>query len=244
MKGSLLTYWTLIMILFVRTIQVSFGQPRSFIGDGSHLISQPLLAESVLLRFTFQTSSPNGLLLLSDSEGVELSVQLVDGKIVIEDNLNENRTLGSFLNDDKPHTLTIYHNSDNIRFIYQLDNLDSVDNTYTNENTHVFGAQGFLFGGPLLTARYPPFVGCLKDILYSDGSNIPSLSVSLNSSILQELSVTESENGIFGSCNQCDGVNCGQGKCMVQWSIPSPFCDCRNSTMIGESCSLGKLLEV
>ena len=240
---SISTKWTLVVILCICKDQVCFGQPRSFRGDGSHLISQPLSAESVLLRFTFQTSAPNSLMLLSDRNGVELSVQLIDGSVVIEDNLKENHTLGRFLNDDVPHTLTIYHNSINLRFIYQLDNLDSEINSYPSGHTLVFGAQGFYFGGPLMEMKYPPFAGCLRDIFYGDGNN-QSLTVSLISSSLQQLPVTESEGGTFGSCDQCDGVNCGQGRCVVNWLLSSALCDCRNSTMVGESCSLGKMCGV
>ena len=229
-----------VAILCLCGLHLCFGQGRTFFGDGSYLVAEPFQNELLLLRFTFQTSELHGLLLCSDISGDDFIVELRNGSLVIENNLDGDKSTDEFndiLNDDNPHTVTIYHDATNQRFFYRLDSVE-MPNTYAAHLQPNFGTRGLYFGrGKSATGR-PLFVGCLRDILFSNGG-AQGLNSGISSTNLQAVPVTAM--GMFGNCSSpCDGVDCGSGTCVVRWP-DEYFCDCRGSNQLGPSCSESEL---
>ncbi len=240
-------YFTVLHLCFgqERNISQQLSEGVSFLEPDSYLVSEPFSnGTSLLLRFTFQTSESNSLLVLSDSAGMGLSARLLDGAVFINDSIGGTNTFGSGLNNDRPHTLTIFHHADNQRFYYKLDDQAPILNSYAAGLKPMFGSNGFYFGRPSEAEGFPPYIGCLKDILYSNGSGLNDLQpVNVASSNLQDVTVMKSVGGAFGECTQCAGVDCGNGTCAVRWLPPvTTFCDCRASSLVGPSCSEGEML--
>lgn len=156
-------------------------------------------------------------------------------------------TLGSgmFLNDNQPHTLTIYHNPDLQRFEYVLDSDAAVRVPHLAGVTPDFGPGGVFLGGvpPTITAlaalvNETFFIGCLEDVLLAN-STISSSSVA--NSVLQGLGLVRVGGNVQDGCvDPCLAVSCGQGVCVRRWPDRA-FCDCRGTGMMGASCSEGEL---
>lgn len=220
---------------------------RTFFGNGfiktAPWIADPSNLNQRLLRFTFQTSERNGLLLLLEGNGHTFTVMLQDGCLVIGvdlgmDNSDQHIFDQEIVNDNRPHTLTIHQVPSSFRFEYRLDSGDVVQDTYASNIYTNFGTNETYFGGsPSGIANGTNFVGCLRDFLSAVGNN---LSVMSDNSELQALDVLSSEGRVEGDCRDpCADRDCGNGTCVPRWPDRA-FCDCRGSNMVGENCTEGK----
>lgn len=206
-----------------------------------------------ILRFTFQTSECDGVLVYTEGCNTEdyLLVRLVGGAVVARLSLGEDgerhseeETLGGDLNDNQPHTFTIYQNPAVSQLRYTLDSLGPVEELYPSDLDPEFGPGGVFLGGvPDSSPRSgePPFdaffVGCLRDILFANGT-IPSEDV--DSSTLGVVGVVGTAGTVQDGClDPCSGVSCGAGRCVSRWPDRG-FCDCRGTMTLGEECSEGK----
>lgn len=227
--------------------------PKTLVSPDSYLLYPPWIpAPQRILNFTFQTSQLNCVLLYSeDANGTDyLLVRLVGGSLVTsvslrEGEVEEEETLGEFLNDNQPHHFILYHNPVELRFHYQLDGGSPVVETYAGGLVADFGASGVFVGGmpPNITeslqaakANFTSFVGCIQDVLFLS-SNIDSVDV--DSSTLQALQPIETGGVVRDGCTDpCSGVECGAGRCVGQWP-DTAFCDCRGTGLLGERCDEG-----
>ena len=207
-----------------------------------------------VLRFTFLTSVRDGLLMYLEGDNTTeaahtVLVVLQGGSLVIEvnfevDNMHQ-YILGNFLNDNRPHTLTIHHSVDNRQFEFKLDSGAAVECPYASHITPNFGTREVYFGGSLsdsmATENVTNFIGCLSDMLSAVGS---SLSVATLDSELQALDVIFSTEMIQENCQDpCAGKDCGNGRC-VAYRPDLAFCDCRESGMLGENCTEGEIIYI
>lgn len=225
-----------------------------------------------VLRITFQTSRREGVLLYTEActtnpptenDPDYLLVRLEGGAVAIQLSLGGDRirmgpgvvrhfaedTLGENLNDNQPHTLTLFHSPDIFQFRYALDALEPVEVIYdTPPSTNpdpLFGPGGVYVGGVPDSSPWSGqepfdefFVGCVRDVLFGSGP-IPSEGVA--SSTLEGVGAVGTVGTVQDGClDPCSGVSCGAGRCVARWPDQG-FCDCRGTMALGEECSEGEL---
>ena len=181
-----------------------------------------------------------------------LLVRLEGGAVVARLSLGENgerhlqeESLGENLNDNTPHTITIYQDPALYQLRYVLDSLDPVEETYPSDLYPEFGESGVYLGGvPDSSPRSgeAPFntsyVGCLEDVVFANGT-ISSEGVA--TSELSVVGVVGTRGMVQDGClDPCSGMSCGEGSCVARWPDRG-FCDCRNTMALGVACDEGEL---
>lgn len=244
-------YYASSVLILVLLVPLSSESSSTFYGN-ENFITYPewIASPQRLLRFTFQTSELNGLLLYTgSSDGAAqdyLLVRLVNGSLVVNLSLQTNsvqgRSLGWFLNDNQPHTLTVYHNPNVSLFEYMLDSIPAVEEPYIPNLIPRLGTGGVFIGGiPSNAAPFANethFVGCLESVLFAS-AEISGPGV--ESSALQAVEPTGTVGRIMDGCEDpCAGKNCNSGECVSRWPNRT-FCDCQGTMMLGEDCSEGEL---
>lgn len=196
-----------------------------------------------LLRFTFQTSELNAVLLYTRGSSDFLLIRLVDGSLLFQLSLRpdevEDHSLGVFLNDNLPHTVTVYHDPSISQFEYQLDSGSPLELSYASNLVPRFGPNGVFFGGVPASSSLANdtfFVGCLENVLFSS-ANISRSDVS--SSTLQSVGPLQVGGDVRDGCEDpCSAVSCGPGVCVARWPNRA-FCDCRGTGFLGPECDEG-----
>ena len=246
------TLLPLLLILCLHEQQVCLGKQtkaRTFFGNGfikiaPWIINPWTMDSELILRFTFQTSERNGLLLFMKGNTLEKAghtflVMLQEGSLVIEVDLGihnlDKHKFDNFLNDNQPHTLTLHHIPSIPQFEYRLDEGSVVKDPYASNIDPDFGSNETYFGGaPSGIVNETNFIGCLSNIWAVVGGNLSVVSnISELHALDMELSVGRVEEGCI---NPCADRDCGNASCVARWPDRA-FCDCRRSRMSGENCS-------
>ncbi len=247
----------LLSLLVVSLSSSSSLAARTFSGAEGYVFYQAWnLNPQRLLRFTFQTSERNGLLVYapeasnssssSEGEGEEMEdhmlIRLVNGSLVINVNLgplnSEEEIIGEFLNDNRPHTVTVFQDPARFRFQYSLDDTTLPDETYASNLRPVFGTCGLYIGGVPRNAtpfaNDTRFIGCVRDVLFTSSDG---LAITTPTSSLQQLPELKTGGAFIDGCvDPCTGMDCGSGVCVSKWP-DNAFCDCRSSMQLGEFCN-------
>lgn len=261
MKCAVVSLLTFTLLLSCLLISPCAAASRTYFGGNYSYTQYPPWNASPqrILRFTFRTSVLTSLLLLTEAPGEDtgnfLLVRLVNGTAVIRLGVRPSeftdQELGAFLNDNEPHTLTIFDDTDFSRLRYRLDSDSVVDQMYPT-NVPAFGPNGVFFGGVPPSSTFANgtfFTGCIENVLFSSAE---ISSVDVDSSTLQSPDPSEVGVAVQDGCmDPCETRTCGRGVCVTLWPDQS-FCDCSNAfrplgngensgvRMLGENCEEGK----
>ena len=227
---------------------------KTFLGGESYALYPPwtgLSSNEGAISFTIRTSELSSLLLYAEGNGSIPSDGSTDYLVVTMDNgvikillqffeiqLNAVNTttisLGEHLNDNRPHTLLIRHSGPTLE--YSIDSTEQANVTYSSIVVSNIGTNGIYFGGlpntvtPILDSvrSEANFAGCLESIMASN-----------NSQQVAPVMLLDQNNLTDGCIDPCSAVSCQVGECIPRWPDRG-FCDCRGTSMSGESCSEGK----
>lgn len=245
MGGFAVLVHLFILILCCTVFQCTAQDSRTFFGNDSFVRYPAWNADPQrILRFTFQTSELNALVLYSSGAEDFLLIRLINGSLLVELSLRlgevQTENLGIFLNDNQPHTLTVYHDPSTAQFEYKLDSDPRMEMSYASNLVPAFGPNGVFLGGvpnssPLANQTF--FIGCLQSVLFS--SSIINRS-DVDSSTLQSVMAVQVSGRVQDGCQDpCSARDCGAGVCVSRWPDRA-FCDCSDTGMLGEDCNQGE----